>query len=197
MSSLAYVGYFAAALLVVGVMGAFSLSKLLRRSPEHDSRYLGDRNVPLRRFAQGAAAAYRGNVGDPGYWARPDALSEMTESWSTPDARELSELLEGYRAGEINLAFDKVRIVWLARVAFACGWFDEATSWGYVNEACHALRSRYRGWDEVARDVEAGAIEWNRRFSTPLDDDGLAWRRARAEEARRYVWPYTPFEAPL
>jgi hypothetical protein len=193
--SLAYLGYVALALVVVGVLTVLSMSKLFRRAPEHDHRYLADRSVPLRCFAQGACAAYRGNVGDPGYWKREDALREMTESWSTPDRQELVDLLDGYRKGEINLAFDQVRIIWLSRVAFGCGWFDEATSWGYVQHAAHAIRARHRSWDEVARDLEAGAIEWNRQFSTPLDAEGLAWRRARVEEARRYVWPYARFEA--
>jgi hypothetical protein len=57
-----------AALLVVQ-------SKLAWRAPEHDSRYLADRSDPIRAFAQGALAAYRGNVGDPGFLKQSDALA--------------------------------------------------------------------------------------------------------------------------
>jgi hypothetical protein len=177
-----------AALLVVQ-------SKLAWRAPEHDSRYLADRSDPIRAFAQGALAAYRGNVGDPGYWKQSDALAEMTESWSTPNREELVDLLESYRRGEINLGFDKVRIIWLSRVALGCGWFDATTSWHYVAEAVQALRASYGGWEALAADIEAGAIAWNREFSTPLDADGLAWRRERVEEARRNVWPYVRFQS--
>lgn len=186
----------AGGLLVLVVVGALVLvPKLWRRAPEHDPRYLADRTDPLRAFAQGALAAYRGNVGDPGYWSPSDALAEMTESWSTPDRKELIELLESYRSGEINVGFDKVRIIWLSRVAHGCGWFDAASSWGHVAEAVQALRARYAGWEALAADLEAGAIAWNREFATPLDADGLAWRRDRVDEARRLVWPYVRFEA--
>jgi hypothetical protein len=184
--------YSAFAILLVAGLLAFSFW-MRRRAPEHDRRYLADRALPLRAFTHGALATYRGNVGDPGYWQRADALAEM-EQWSTPDVQELARLLEVYRSGEINLAFDKVRIIWLSRLGFACGWFDEGVSWRYVAEAVYALRAGYRGWEEVARDVELGAIQWNAEFSTPLDPDGLAWRRARADEARRLVWPYVPFQ---
>jgi hypothetical protein len=188
-----YLSYALLVFLALITITALSASKLLRRAPQHDPRYLADRREPLKAFAQGAMAAYRGNVGDPGYWKREDALVEMTESWSTADPKELYELLEIYRGREINPAFDKVRIIWLSRVAVGCGWFDEATSFRYVAEAAQAIRAHYWDWEAATQDIEAGAIEWNRRFSMPLDADGLQWRCARSDEARRLVWPYTPF----
>src|SRR5690606_13449087 len=114
---------------------------------------LADRGNNLRRWAQGALATYRGNVGDPGYWKREEALSEMVSSWSTPNRDELLQLLETYRSGELHLAFDKIRIIWLARVASGCGWFDEATSWQWVHQAASVIRFNYQSWDHVANDV--------------------------------------------
>lgn len=198
MSALHYVGYLALAIVVLGVLTVVSRMRLKSGGPQYDARYLADRAVPLRRWAQAALATYRGNVGDPGYWDPRVALSEMTESWSTPDREELVSLLDGYRRGEINVAFDKIRIIWLSRVAFGCGWFDEHTSWGYVHEAALAIRASYRSWDQVAKDVENGAIAWQREFrSYEMTSSDIAGRRELADQARHWVWPMAVFDAPL
>src|SRR5262245_43742769 len=68
-----------------------------------DTRYLTDRQNPLRAWAHGALAAYRGaDAADPGHWKQKDALGEM-ENWSTPDRNELLRLLSVYEGKEINV----------------------------------------------------------------------------------------------
>jgi hypothetical protein len=134
---------------------------------------------------------------DPGYWKQKDALAEMA-NWSTPDRKELLELLTLYEGKEINVAFDKARIAWLARVGFAAGWLSEQESWEYVRRAAIASQAAYAGWDDFAEAVVAGAVEWNRDVGgRPMSDEAVRQRRANIQEAREKIWPSTPFRAAM
>jgi hypothetical protein len=190
---LSYVLY--AAVLVV-VIFLLSRWRAANAPPHLDVRYLTDRQNPLRAWAHGALSTYRGaQAADPGYWKQKDALAEMA-NWSTPDRKELLELLSLYEGKEINVAFDKARIAWLARVGFATGWVSEQESWEYVRRAAIASQAAYAGWDDFAEAVVAGAIEWNRDVGgRPMSDEAVRQRRAKIQEAREKVWPYTPFKA--
>lgn len=190
--------YLAYAIVLVILFVFLSRRQAANAPARLQPRYLADRMDPLRRWAHGALATYRGvDAADPGYWKQKDALAEM-ENWTTPDRAELVRLLSHYERHEINPAFDKARIVWLARVGFAAGWLSEQESWEYVRRAAEASRSGYPSWDQFAEAVVAGAIEWNRDVGKrPMSDEELRVRRARIEQARKELWPQTPFDAPI
>jgi hypothetical protein len=191
-------GYLLYAAVLVTIIFLVSRWRAANAPPHLDARYLIDRQNPLRAWAHGALSAYRGvDAADPGYWKQKDALAEMA-NWSTPDRKELLELLSLYEDKEINVAFDKARIVWLARTGFATGWLDEQESWEYVRRAAMASQATYSGWDDFAEAVIAGAVEWNRDVGgNPMSDEALRQRRARAQEARAKIWPSTPFKAAM
>lgn len=129
-----------------------------RQSPAHRSRK--DAADPDRRWVQGVLAIYRGDAGDPGYWSRDRAAEEITKGWSTPDARELEQLIQRYIAGECNVAFDKVRIIWLARIGAGAGWLDEAASWRLCLDAKRALQAAYPDWPTMIAATEQGRAQW-------------------------------------
>lgn len=189
-------GYVIYAAILVAVLFFLSRRRASSVAAPADNRYSNDRQNPVRAWAHGALAAYRGiDAADPGYWKQKDALGEM-ENWSTPDRKELLELLALYEGNEINVAFDKARIAWLARVGCATGWLSEQESWDYVRRAASASQAAYSGWDDFAEALIAGAVEWNRDVGgNPLSDKAIRDRRARIQEAREKVWPSTPFRA--
>ena len=129
-----------------------------RRKPE--VKQMQDRADPRKAWAQALMAIYQGEAGDPGYWARQRATDSIQKGWSTPNAAELTQLIEQYVSGECNVGFDKIRIVWLARLGFGAGWYDEATSWRYVFAAQSALQQAYGSWPELRAAVEEGRAQW-------------------------------------
>jgi hypothetical protein len=129
-----------------------------RRRP--DVKQLRDRADPRKYWAQAVMAIYQGEAGDPGYWDRKRATETIQKGWSTPDAAELTALIERYVSGECNVGFDKIRIVWLARLGFAARWYDEATSWRYVFAAQTALQQAHGSWIELRAAVEVGREQW-------------------------------------
>jgi hypothetical protein len=129
-----------------------------RRNPA--AKQARDRTDPRKCWAQAIMAIYQGDAGDPGYWDRRRATDSIQNGWSTPNAAALTELIDRYVHGECNVGFDKVRIVWLARLGFAAGWLDEATSWRHVFAAQVALQQSYGSWLELRAAIEQGRAQW-------------------------------------
>lgn len=121
---------------------------------------LADRADPRKHWAQAAQALYQGILGDAGYWSQSDAVKRLSKGWSTSSRQELIELINSYIQGECNVAFDKLRIIFLARVGKAASWLDEQTSWGYAFQAIHDLQSNYRSWEELRDAMIEGRAEW-------------------------------------
>lgn len=151
---------------------------------DDDPRLLADRAVPLRRWAQAVMGVYQGDCGDPGYWDAEQCRSIMTNGWSTPNRAELDALLDRYHRGESNVAFDKARIVWLARMGAGTGWLSEAESWDHVARAYVPLVAEVDGWDRFAALVREGVTGWyGGESKMPADrlenlDEAMAWGRA-------------------
>jgi hypothetical protein len=122
-------------------------------------RYLADRSDPLRHWVHGVLAVYRGDAGDPAYWDEACA-QRQAGGWSIEKPDDLYKLLERYRTGEINTAFDKARIIWLARLAQGLGWLNEQQSWEWCRLAADALRHEYPSWPDFAQELQAGRAQW-------------------------------------
>jgi hypothetical protein len=114
---------------------------------------IADPADPRKHWAQAAIALYQ-DTNDPAYWSERDAQHLIQNGWSTADRNELLELIQRYVQGECNLGFDKLRIIFLARLGRGAGWFDDATSWNYVFPA---IVSAKRDLTEVLREVGPAA----------------------------------------
>jgi hypothetical protein len=147
-----------------------------------DPRHAQDRADPVRAWAQGAMAVYRGDMGDPAYWDRGSIMLQLRKGWSVEDVDDLMDLIERYEEGEINLAFDKLRLIWLARVGHGAGWIPEAHSWEICARAVQSLRAGYQSWDELAEQCRVGAVEWYGE-----DNEALPQRLTDLEEAYEFA----------
>ena len=123
------------------------------------TRFLADRSDPRKFWAQAAIALYQDDS-DPGCWKQENAVRRLQRGWSTPDGRELVELIQSYIKGECNVGFDKLRIIFLARLGRGAGWFDEATSWGYAFDAITELQRQYSSWEQLRVAMDEGRAQW-------------------------------------
>lgn len=123
------------------------------------ARFLADRSDPRKFWAQAAIALYQDDS-DPGCWKQANALRCLQQGWSTPNGSELVELIQSYIKGECNLAFDKLRIIFLARAGRGAGWFDEATSWAYAFNAMTEIQKHYTSWEQLRVAMDEGRADW-------------------------------------
>jgi hypothetical protein len=121
---------------------------------------IADRLDPQKHWVQAAIALYQGDVGDAGYWSSNEAREKLSSGWSTTTRDELLELLQRYIDGECNVGFDKLRIIWLARLGRGAGWIDDAASWGYALPAVAELKRTYGSWPELYEAMKEGRAEW-------------------------------------
>jgi len=151
---------FVSYLLPVGIVAGAMAYSMWKGKHDPATRLAMDRQDPRKHWALVAMALYQGDSGDPGYWGRNRAQSSIQDGWSTPDRDELVKLIERYISGECNVGFDKARIIWLARLGFGAGWFDEETSWRYAFDAKDAIQRTYASWLEFNQAINDGIVEW-------------------------------------
>lgn len=159
-----------------------------------NSRRKREQALPATRFHWGVIASYMGDA-DPTLLTAEAAAKILQEGWSCPEGGALRRKMEGYRAGEINPAFDDARIVWLAELAVAAGWMtlDERAQWSTA--ALTRLRHTYPGWQPFAEELWRGRLRWWSEVARAAMPEG---DRARAEAARAEaapVWRTTPWGA--
>ncbi len=131
-----------------------------RAQKETGTKLYMDRKDPRKYWAQAAMALYQGERGDPGYWKAAEAQSLMKNGWSTANREELLSLINSYIEGECNVGFDKLRIIWLARLGCGAGWIDEESSWNYVFDAEAVLQNTYASWEQLRDACFEGRDEW-------------------------------------
>lgn len=91
------------------------------------------------------------------------------------------------------LAWDGIRVVFLARCCYAVGHIDEATVWAAIAAAIQLIRGRFRGWEEWGRSFVAGRVIWagggggeyEPVVEKLLRDSGSVWNRVPWELATR------------
>jgi hypothetical protein len=143
--------------LVWVVIGYLAYARLAGRKKDPS---IADRLDPRKHWVQAAIALYQGKVGDAGHWSGNAARETLKVGWSTQTRDELLELIDRYIAGECNVGFDKLRIIWLARLGRGAGWLDDETSWGYAFPAVTELQRTYGSWPELFAAMKAGREEW-------------------------------------
>lgn len=142
----------------VGLVIAYlTYGRVANKKPDQS---LADRQDPKKHWAQAAIALYQGDVGDAGYWSGNQARDKLSGGWSTNTRDELIELIQRYIDGECNVGFDKLRIIWLARLGRGAGWIDDATSWNYAFAAIAELQRTYGSWPELYEAMKVGRAEW-------------------------------------
>lgn len=155
------------------------------------ARFHADRSDPRKFWAQAAIALYQDDT-DPGCWKQANALRCLQKGWSTPNGAELVELIQSYIQGECNLAFDKLRIIFLARAGRGAGWFDEATSWNYAFNAIADIQRSYGSWEQLRHAMDEGRAEWyGGKSEVPkaqLELSNRGWQHLQTE-----YMPYVPF----
>ncbi|HEY3496276.1 MAG TPA: DUF1266 domain-containing protein [Polyangiaceae bacterium] len=162
----------AVVLLVLVAGGWFLLARSSRRDKELASG--------PRRFHWAMIAAYRGDA-DPTQLSREEAGGILKDGWSQQDPDQLRRLLSKYRSGEINAAFDAVRVAWLAELAVAAGWFsiDEAMQWS--EPEWRRVRGAHRTWAEYESALLEGRARWWAEIARkPMPES----ERARSVEIR-------------
>ena len=58
------------------------------------------------------------------------------------------------------LAWDAIRLPWLARCCYTSGFVDEVTVWHYADAGAALARSRFGGWEEWGRAFLDGRVLW-------------------------------------
>lgn len=116
------------------------------------------RSGPLR-FHWAAIAAYRGDA-DPTALDQKSAAEIIQNDWSCPSVERLRQMLRRYATGEVNAAFDAVRVLWLAELGASAGWITvrEVAEWSFP--ACDRLRKAYSSWPAYEAAVIEGRDQW-------------------------------------
>jgi hypothetical protein len=86
------------------------------------------------------------------------------------------------------LAWDTMRLVFLARCCYAAGYIDVATTWTYVAAAARMARGGFASWTEWGRAFATGRAMWSgdaRSYYTQLVEKLLREPRS--------VWSRTPW----
>jgi hypothetical protein len=73
------------------------------------------------------------------------------------------------------VAWDMVRLIFVARAAYSAGYLDEARAWSVILEAARRLQAGYASWAEMSANYLAGRRFWSDTESQPLFDKHAAW----------------------
>jgi hypothetical protein len=158
-----------------------------------DPRYVADHRIPLRAWAHGVLSIYVGRCADPGLHGTEYSQGVLQNGWSLKGPDDLRRLIGNYERGEIGLAFDKARIVRLARHGWGAGWLSEDECWQRIAAAQEAIRQRYGDWESFITDFRQERQRWWTDVAGNAMPDGDRQAMERCfEEARTQVLYTTP-----
>jgi Protein of unknown function (DUF1266) len=108
-------------------------------------------------------------------------------------ARFAQQHREAFKDGEI-VAWDLVRLIFVARAAFSAGYLDEAKAWQHVGHAARRLRSTYRSWGEMSENYLLGRRYWGEGDDLQQNFDAAAhWLLTDKKSPwRRLDWGIAP-----
>ena len=89
------------------------------------------------------------------------------------------------------LAWDAIRLPWLARCCYASGFVDEATVWQYADAGAALARPAFGSWEEWGRAFLDGRVLWGGEARSYyeevvkklLADSNSIWNRVSWQEA--------------
>jgi hypothetical protein len=97
--------------------------------------------------------------------------------------------------GGTLVAWDTVRLSFVARCSFTAGWLDDATAWQVALEAARKLQRSYSSWKEMSDNYQLGRGFWGEASAESVEEF-----RRNAEwllTSRRSPWPHLPWDLPL
>jgi Protein of unknown function (DUF1266) len=137
-------------------------------------------------------AAYRGTA-DPTLLTR-EAAAKILRDWGCTTPEELRRKLDLYRRGELNHAFDAVRVLWLSELGLAAQYLAPPDVSALSAETISRLRGVYGSWAQYADELLVGRQRWfveiGRQGSMP-DAERQQALDARRESERlqaRFPW---------
>jgi hypothetical protein len=176
-------------------MGLFK--SLFGKSGSKLPAYLRDHQLPERRLVHGFLALYTGDDGDPRHSMDQEAnRRHLEETWGCEHPGDLIDLMNRYETeGECNLAFDLVRVIKLARNGAGAAWISDEESWQRCYRSAQRLRGRYRRWEDVYLDCQAGRQQWwLQSQEQPVPPDQVQYYAARYAEANKLIFATLPLD---
>ena len=154
------------------------------------------RAAALRRWVHGAYALWTGGE-DCGTWAQDRATASLASWYGATGPGHLWKVIAELKDGQTgNPAWDQVRALDLLRIGRAANFLDDDACWTEAGKIAVGLQRRYRSWDELAAQFEAGMLAWHRR-SNVTDPNELGRVQRHLPTLTQSVWPAIPFDATL
>lgn len=154
------------------------------------------RAAALRRWVHGAYALWTGGE-DCGTWAQDRAAASLASWYGATGPGHFWKVVAELRDGQTgNPAWDQVRALDLLRIGRAATFIDDDQCWTEAGKIAVDLQRKYRGWDELAGQFEAGMLAWHRRRNV-TDPDELGRVQRNLPALRQSVWPQIRFDAAL
>jgi Protein of unknown function (DUF1266) len=137
-------------------------------------------------------ATYRG-AADPTQLTRDEA-AKILRDWGCPNVEELRRKLELYRRGELNHAFDAVRVLWLSELGLAAQYLAPNEVSALSAEAVARLRGAYGSWAQYADELLVGRQRWfseiARQGAMPESERQQALQARRESERLQARFPW-------
>lgn len=149
---------------------------------------------PMLAFSWAILSAYKGDA-DFTALAKDEAERGLKNGWGLSDRRELDALVNQYRSGELNPAFDAARILALLQLAVSAGWYRSDEIRPFVQECNARILQSYPGWDSVIQEVWVGQRRWWAEVARKPMPESAATQRPGIEEQARSICKTVPFRA--
>ncbi|ADD41481.1 DUF1266 domain-containing protein [Stackebrandtia nassauensis] len=98
------------------------------------------------------------------------------------------------------LAWDYARALWMQRMGFILGWFDEEYCWDTMLPLARDVQRHYSGWAEMNHWYLEGRRLWSAAVSDGKPDPVQAQRERTAERLAadpKCPWNFLPWDLPL
>ncbi len=175
----------AVAVVLLGVVIAVARAAMARRAGE-----------AVDRWIRGAFSVWTGGE-DSAAWAADRARASLKSWYGVEGGAAFWEVIKGLRQGQTgNVAWDLVRAVDILRIGLAAGYLDAEQCRAECAAIGAELQKRFRSWDELAQQFEAGMQSWQRgRGVTDPQETGRVQRNLPA--LRQTIWPAAPYDTSL
>lgn len=153
------------------------------------------RAAALQRWVHAAYSLWTGGE-DCASWRTDRAASSLASWYGATGPGGFWKIIAELRAGQTgNPAWDQVRALDLLRIGRAAGFVDDDQCWTEACKIAVDLQRRYRTWDELAAQFEAGMLAWHQRRGVTAPDE--LGRVQRNLPNVRALWPQVRFDATL
>jgi hypothetical protein len=160
------------------------------------TKVLGSRGKAgmLEKWCRGAYGLWTGGE-DCGQWDQARAQAALRDWYGATAVGSFWDVIGGLRNGQTaSPAWDRVRALDLLRIGTAATYIDADSCWTEAGKIATELQARYRSWDELAQDFEAGMHAWQRSRGV-TDPQQTSRVQRNLPNLRQQIWPQVPFHA--